>query len=58
MERYKNATEGESYYLGEFASLKVTTKSETANADEITKHIVPNVSCMIFAACCGKYCFR
>ena len=40
VERYKNATEGETYYLGEFASLKVTTKSETAKADEITDEII------------------
>ena len=40
VERYKNATEGEVFYLGEFASLKVTTKSETAKADEITDEII------------------
>lgn len=36
----KGGRPGVTYYLGEFASLKVTTKSETENADEITNEII------------------
>jgi hypothetical protein len=36
----KGGRPGVTYYLGEFAALKVTTKSDTENADEITNEII------------------
>ena len=36
----KGGKPGTTYYLGEFAALKVTTKSETDKADEITNEII------------------
>lgn len=40
VERLSNGAISTTYCLGEFASLKVTTKSETENADEITNEVI------------------